>query len=997
MRQQLLGRTEELKWLRTHFESCSAAGPGSGPRMAFIVAESGIGKTRLVQELYASLTGDPKWDPPCANYWPDAFAGIGSELQVNPDMSGHIAKGPPKFIWLGARFRSLDGRFHKSGQSILPELRSSVMVHAEIARANHSIWSEGTRRIKAALKQETTGEVLGQAADYVAAAIAQVPCGGLIAKLAVGGVKLAYERYKGASSYDEILDKHTESDIDEVLECFRLLLNGAARVPLILWLDDAQWIDGDSLRFLRQLWTEAARRHWPLLVVVTHWEKEWRELAFGDVSSSLQHFCGNEAVEVLRLSPATDATLKECVRANMPGLTEAQVLLMVEKAAGNWLQLFENIGQLLAEPMNFEQERLNGPLTAEAVEYVKQFESDREKRVRQRFLAFESDVKKILGWSSQLGTRFLSEVIQAFAVEHWGRPDAGDLINRCIDPYVVLESPSPLTREFRDKVFHRVADEFRHRYLLRDDAKLSAVLRVHLMEWLDTGVTADGRLIDVGVAPCGAKSLAGLPAEERRDLLGFALSSLELPSSPDWSLPEHKAALWATVLAIDLDSRDALWGRVRLHLGRLKDVQWEQVPLSTCGVEIRELIAVSAVSCGLLQLAHDVALTVLQGARHAVEGNESIENLVIYADALQLTGDIARGLGQLRVALGHQQEAYGIRQQVHAAAPTPSSKRSVVESLNRIGDLQKACGRTTEALRAFEEMLALTEALQAEDGGTLNLLDHSVAINWVGDLMAQQGRVQEALVQYERSLAIRRSLQEQSDEPSVLEYLSGSLERIGDIQGQLGRSEDALLRFQESLEIRRRLLAKEDLPSRRRNVAASLNRVGDLLRASGHWVEASKRYDEMLMLLSDMPATEPTPQRLRDISVALARIAEGADEAGRRTDAQAYFKKALHAAKLLFDSEERFDAAFIIVWLSQRIGELLASDDSAAAMEFISDQVPYVDYLEETSSGNYDHLLKCAEFWETRLKISEAVGDIEQSAAARERVAALINCLRAMD
>jgi len=66
-------------------------------------------------------------------------------------------------------------------------------------------------------------------------------------------------------------------------------------------------------------------------------------------------------------------------------------------------------------------------------------------------------------------------------------------------------------------------------------------------------------------------------------------------------------------------------------------------------------------------------------------------------------------------------------------------------------------------------------------------------------------------------------------------------------------------------------------------------------------------------------------------------------------------------------------------------------------MEFISCQVPYVDYLEETSSGNYDHLLKCAEFWETRLKVSEAVGDIEQSAAARERVAGLINCLRAMD
>jgi tetratricopeptide (TPR) repeat protein len=991
------GRQQELAWLRQQFESCGSAGPERGPRMVFLVAESGLGKSRLVQELYFALASDPRWDPPDVDYWPDAFATTGDVLRITPDMKGHKAQGPPRFIWLGARCVSTEGRNGHPERSILPAIRSSMMVHAEIVRACQPIWSEGARRLAAAFKTETAGEAMEQAADYVAAAVAQLPCGGLVAKLAIGGLKLAYARYRGPGAYEDILQKHTASDKDELLECFRLLFNADATVPVILCVDDAQWIDPDALLFLKELWAEAKRRMWPLLVVVTHWEREWREMALADVSGSLHHFRAYDTVHVLQITSATDAALTACVRGNLSGLTEAQVLLMVEKAAGNFLQLYENIGQLVAEPMNFENERLDGPLTADAVEYVKQFESDREKRIRQRFQAFESDVKKILGWSSQLGTRFLSEVINTFAVEHLGRSDAGELIARCIDPYIVLQNASPLTREFRDKVFHRVADEFRHRYLLKDQATLSTILRVHLIEWLGTGVTADGRLIEVGTATDGGRTLAALPAEERRDLLGFALSALELPSSPNWSMPEHKAALWATCLAIDSDSRDALWGRVRLHLERLKDVRWERVPMSICGVEIREGIVIAAISCGLLQLALDIALTVLQVARHAIDGNRAVENLVIYGDALQLSGDIARSLGQLSDALGHQQEAYEIRKEVLAAIPTPASKRSVVESLNRIGDLEEACGRTPDALRTFEMMLGMTVELEAEDGRNINLLDRSVAISRIGDVMHKQGRLQEAVLRYEKALSIRRALQEQVGGPLILEYLSNSLERIGDIEFSLSQNELALLRFQESLEIRRRLLADEDLPARRRTVVASLNRIGDLHKESGRLAEARQHYEEMLKLLSDLSTEDVTPQRLRDISVCLGRIAEVAEEAGQAADALSYYEGALLAAKQLLETEEPFDACFSVVWLSHRMAALLASDDVFAAMGFMNEQMSFVNRLEESCGENYDYLLKCAEFWNTRAAVSEAVGDMKQCVSAQERVAILLDRLRAMD
>ena len=71
------GRTAELAQLRRLFEECAARDPATGrfggPRMAVVIAESGIGKSRLVQALYQQLTKDLLWDPPEVNYWPDAF------------------------------------------------------------------------------------------------------------------------------------------------------------------------------------------------------------------------------------------------------------------------------------------------------------------------------------------------------------------------------------------------------------------------------------------------------------------------------------------------------------------------------------------------------------------------------------------------------------------------------------------------------------------------------------------------------------------------------------------------------------------------------------------------------------------------------------------------------------------------------------------------------------------------------------------------------------
>lgn len=74
------GRKAELKQLVEAYESVAS---GSGPRLVVVCADRGMGKTRLVQELYRHLA--TTCDPDC--YWPDASLFKGNNLRVAPDFS----------------------------------------------------------------------------------------------------------------------------------------------------------------------------------------------------------------------------------------------------------------------------------------------------------------------------------------------------------------------------------------------------------------------------------------------------------------------------------------------------------------------------------------------------------------------------------------------------------------------------------------------------------------------------------------------------------------------------------------------------------------------------------------------------------------------------------------------------------------------------------------------------------------------------------------------
>ena len=767
MRDKFWGRSEELAWLRGQFEACATRdtdGSFPGPRMALVVAESGLGKSRLVQELYVRLTSDPRWDPPEVDYWPDAFQASGEELRVVPDMTGHRAMGPPRFAWLGARWHDPRERNRTSRSSILPELRSSLMVHAEIHRDHQSVWADAAAKATDAARNHGLGELTGQVVDY---ALQSVPFGGLLFKLGSGAIGFARDRMAGPSSVEEETKKDRLSDAAEVLECFRLLLAARSAVPVILWLDDAQWIDDDTLSFLRQLWAEAQRRRWPLFVVATHWEREWRELALGPAEAHPWSFALASDAASITLDHAPDDVLSQCLNDRLPGLTANQRALMIEKAAGNFLQLHENIGELVTEPMNFIGGRTDGSLTDEAMGHIRTWKCEREERVEQRFRALEDDARKVLGWSSQLGTRFLREVVEGFARERLNRDDTDAIVDRCVDPYVILDRLSALTREFRDRAYFRVAGDFRRRFLKDDAERLTALLRTYLIALITATIDADGNIRPPAHDSTPVPGLMGLASDERREVLEMALQYLRWEGEPDWTNDEYRAAFQATCLAIESDAAERLWSRVQSHLERLVEVRWEDLPLAICGAVLRTTIVDAAVECDRWKLAEPIAISLVEFAQKLLAQEETPERLRGVSVSHNRIGDVARARGQLDDALQHYEEGLQIARRLLGMEETPERLSDVSVYLGRIGDVAKARGQLDDALRHYEECLQIACRVNTTPADRNNTVWFA---HLLGSHLVGASRCTEALDVATRYLDHARSLEsEAGDDANILD------------------------------------------------------------------------------------------------------------------------------------------------------------------------------------------------------------------------------------
>ena len=449
------GRTAELSQLSAAFERVQA---GGGPETVVILGESGLGKTRLAQEFFARLSSqiDQAGDQ---GYWPDRLVRGGNNLAINPDPAdcNPSKLAQMRFLWWGIRM--LDRQGHNAGLGGISDSINFLRAHLEpFARARLL----GTR-----MKQAAKG-----AAVDIAVEVANLFTFGLIG-LGKLGVDHAREwksilDERGGSSADSPAaqeEQQRESLIDVTLRDLGVLFEAndakGMRLPAIILLDDAQWLGADenTLTFLERLLKRAEAENWPLLLIATHWEKEWHEAKAGRTSGTLAAVLSqSNGMRCDTIVLGREPDLERMISIGFPGLPSSQTQLLMNKAGGNPRLLDEVLRLLIRKKGFFENRDPAQALTQRGLDQVQSATFALHDLVADRMALAPENVRQAVGLASLQGERFLGRFIEMTAEAIALDTDSGGL-EQAERPHSFVVNSTNAHSDFAQRVFWDVARE----------------------------------------------------------------------------------------------------------------------------------------------------------------------------------------------------------------------------------------------------------------------------------------------------------------------------------------------------------------------------------------------------------------------------------------------------------------------------------------------------------------------------------------------------------
>ena len=456
-----LGRKDELEWLVGGWDEVIESG---SPQIRVIISDSGYGKTRLAQRFYTEVSSR-RYDRD--SYWPDVMTNSENNLRVMPDCSkcspGIEAKVP--WFWYGLRWPD-DSDVRNSTLTESPFLKvytsKEFTVHEEAVLRKHNKKIRGRKRLFKGIKVvtkvgATLGGIgsLGEAVAWGVDKVSRISDG-------VGIIKDANDFHNtrgGGDSHAELYNKKRAEEVARVVETFRTLLSEdkgeAEALPVILFLDNAHTMDLFSLECLEKIWTLAEENSLPLLVLATHWEREWEThraegLDTSALSPAFAKFClkverdDSERVFEWRLRGLEEN--KELLTTAFPCFLERDIEDILYKTAGNPRHMGEVIRAL--EGMEGDQSELEpyfdqcGAFTDEGREKFAGISHSLEDLERARFEGIERELKDLLGLGSMQGMEYLTEFVVSVArkIDKFAEnKESKELIDRAVTPYAVAE------------------------------------------------------------------------------------------------------------------------------------------------------------------------------------------------------------------------------------------------------------------------------------------------------------------------------------------------------------------------------------------------------------------------------------------------------------------------------------------------------------------------------------------------------------------------------
>ncbi|MDA0740264.1 MAG: hypothetical protein O3A59_15295, partial [Nitrospirae bacterium] len=396
--------------------------------------------------------------------------------------------------------------------------------------------------------------------------------------------------------HEVLADHQRQSLVDQLLTYFRKVMSGKSelgRTPVVIFVDDAQWASGDPglLDFLDRLTRESLANQWPLLLILTYWEKEW----LSDVKAELPAAANIIKDRLIAKYPEWQPhlitkvpDLAPMLRGAMPGLIPEQISVLLEKADGNPRLLDEIILFFLRHPRWFEGRNTNAPLTEEGLAQCPKGKFELHKLVEDRFKSGSEEMQQAVALSSLQGTRFMPALTETVA-EKLKMMRSRPGLEQAEDEHRIVRGVREPAAEFVQRVFHDVAQEALPDMV--DPQEAQKVVREEirnrledLQAWKNLEPQEQEQTLII------AASLLADPEEnvEGRALAAKALVGLASLAISRWDFP----VAWAYAKRWVAAEREGLWDAEVLTIPEvdiLRNVAWSMGQLAEAEIWAKDL------------------------------------------------------------------------------------------------------------------------------------------------------------------------------------------------------------------------------------------------------------------------------------------------------------------------------------------------------------------------------------------------------------------------
>lgn len=978
-----VGREGELELLKTAY----AEAVSGKPRVVAFVAESGYGKTRIVQEFYNWLSThhDQVED---RGYWPDRLLRVENNLIINPaPVDCGKNDGTMPFLWWGLRLSDPGD----DTQVITGAMWSGV----ELLKSHLARQSQALRKI--ALDKQSRGSLAGGAKDIafdlgLTAADFFLNASSLgllgLGKTALEKGKDLYDYRKQQIDLDNeitapgpVFEKAEDELINMILADLSRLAKkppkGFESIPLIIFIDDAQWLaqDNGTGSFARSLVDRARLEDWPLLLILTSWEREWQISASQQVDPG--HLAQRDLGDYVKFIEGA-AGLSTLVRAAFPGLKVEEVDQILTQTDSNPRFLDEVLLFLDRNPKYFKGRDPLGSLTTKGVTAIA--ETDFIHLVSDRLNKAPLKVRRALGLASLHGVAFSprlahltakeldiakideglteSEVPHGFTQLHDQRingefrqrtyrqaalEDLGNMLNEEEAEIAFKKAQSVIGKDLKsasnrdlEVIVHfgngnpdlgiRATCELLERVENTRDPRNAGELAARALKWIeDDKNTPDGNSVEKILRPYFVWHGAN------RDFINLAKKHYSRLCGLVDERNSNYDALGVRELSVLVGDIEALVSGYPTAKPYYEEYE------SVCRELARKLRTFSSRRDHLNALFKlgEVAYS-LEGAKAARVFFEECEQLAQALDnelgteeTQEYLASASSWLGGAILSLEGPKSArpyYEKTEQYSRASNkkmnTFASKMNLASSVGGLGTIIKMLEGPGAAFKYYEEELSIWKTLDEEYNSPQTRQYLSNTLSRIGEITEELEGPEAARSIYEEDLRLLRSLNEEFSTPRMRGDLAASLMKIGDLYQRLDGSSIARPFYEESEILYRKNIEEFYIPETRSGLAGIISRLGDLALDFEGPAIAKDFYEESESIFRVLNEELNTPDTMRDLAFSLINLGDLAVDFEGGNTSRPYYEEAADILQAVNDEFETPETKRNLASAISRLGDV---------------------------------------------------------------------------